>query len=117
MINDPIVDMSRMDKKALRTAYLVSGYLQKTLTDREKNELDHWINKSRQNLKIFEELTDPGKVERYAAIIQKMDKEGRENTHERMYGRNLLNHPAIRLAIAALIIIIGIVIIIFFIFF
>ncbi len=116
MIDDPIDDMSRMDKKALRTAYLISGCMQQTLTDREKIELDDWINESRQNLKLFEELTDPGKVERYVAIMQQMNKKGiRNKIEQRIYGRRLLSSPFIKLAIAALII--GIAIITFFIIF
>ena len=116
MIDDSIDDMSGMDKKALRTAYLISGYMQQTLTEREKIELDDWINQSRQNLKLFEELTDPGKVEKYAAIMQQMNKKRiRDKIDQRIYAGNLLNRPIIKWVIAASII--GITIITFFIFF
>jgi ferric-dicitrate binding protein FerR (iron transport regulator) len=51
------------DEKAYRIAYLVLGYLRKTLTDAEHDELDAWVEASDENMLLFEELTDEKNIE------------------------------------------------------
>lgn len=46
------------DKLAFRTAYLIAGYIQESLTSREHQELDDWVSDSLDNQLLFEELTD-----------------------------------------------------------
>lgn len=46
-----------------RIAYLISGYVQQTLTEREHNELDAWVEESDDNMKLFEELTDEENID------------------------------------------------------
>ena len=47
---------------AERTAYLIAGYIQNTLTEKEHDELDNWINEDDHNMQLFEELTDEQKL-------------------------------------------------------
>lgn len=47
-----------MDNAAFRAAYLIAGFINNTLTEKEHEELDLWINESDNNMKLFEELTD-----------------------------------------------------------
>ena len=47
-----------MDQQ-LRIAYLAAGFLCRTLSAGEHEELDRWVNAAPQNLQIFETLTDP----------------------------------------------------------
>jgi len=46
------------DEQAQRIAYLVTGYIRKTLTKKEHDELDHWVEASDKNMLLFEQLTD-----------------------------------------------------------
>jgi transmembrane sensor len=45
-------------EQAYRVAYLVAGFIRHTLTDKEEDELDDWINLKDDNMKLFEDLTD-----------------------------------------------------------
>ena len=47
---------------AEHTAYLIAGYIQNTLTEKEHEELDNWINEDDHNMQLFEELTDEQKL-------------------------------------------------------
>lgn len=51
------------DEKAYRIAYLILGYLRKTLTEAEHDELDAWVEASDENMLLFEELTDEKNIE------------------------------------------------------
>lgn len=51
------------DAKAHRVAYLVAGYIRKTLTAQEHDELDAWVEASDENMRLFEELTDEKNIE------------------------------------------------------
>jgi len=51
--------VSPEERQAYRVAWLVAGYINQTLTDAENIELDDWVNESMDNLRLFEELTDP----------------------------------------------------------
>ena len=51
-----------MNLAAERTAYLIAGYIQNTLTELEHEELDNWINEDDHNMQLFEELTDEQKL-------------------------------------------------------
>lgn len=52
-----------IDKQALRIAYLIAGFIRKTLTKSEHDELDAWVEASDENMKLFEDLTDEKNVE------------------------------------------------------
>jgi len=47
-----------MNEPAEKIARLIAGYIQKTLTSEEHDELDTWVNESDDNMRLFEELTD-----------------------------------------------------------
>lgn len=54
---------SDMDRPAYRIAYLIAGFIRDTLTENEHDELDNWVNKSEENMRLFEELTDEKNLE------------------------------------------------------
>ncbi len=41
-----------------RIAYLVAGYIKKTLSPSEHDELDAWVAASDENMLLFENMTD-----------------------------------------------------------
>ena len=51
------------DEKAYRIAYLIAGYIRRTLTEEEHDELDAWVEASDENMLLFEELTDEKNIE------------------------------------------------------
>jgi transmembrane sensor len=48
-----------IEKEAERIAYLLSGFMQQTLSEIEHDELDAWMTSNPNNQRLFEELTDP----------------------------------------------------------
>ena len=58
------------DEQAHRIAYLVAGFVRKTLTEKEHDELDAWVEASDENMRLFEELTDENNI---AANLRWMD--------------------------------------------
>ena len=62
-------------EQAFRIAYLVAGYIRKTLTSREHDELDAWVEASDENMKMFEELTDEKNIEANLAWMDKVNTE------------------------------------------
>lgn len=52
-------------KDPYRVSYLVTGFIQKTLTMEEEEELDDWLLASKENMRLFEELTDDKKMQDY----------------------------------------------------
>ena len=62
-------------KQAYRTAYLIAGFLKRTLTEEEKRELDAWILASDENMELFEKMTDEKNIEQAADWFRKMNVE------------------------------------------
>jgi transmembrane sensor len=48
---------------AFRVGYLITGYIQNTLTEPERDELDEWVTASDENMRLFAELTDEKNIE------------------------------------------------------
>jgi ferric-dicitrate binding protein FerR (iron transport regulator) len=63
------------DEKAYRIAYLVLGFIRKTLTEAEHDELDAWVEASDHNMLLFEELTDEKNIESNIAWMQSIQTE------------------------------------------
>lgn len=63
------------DEKAYRIAYLVAGYIRKTLTEAEHDELDAWVEASDANMLLFEELTDESNIEANLAWMESVQTE------------------------------------------
>jgi transmembrane sensor len=63
------------DEKAYRIAYLVLGYMRKTLTEAEHDELDKWVEASDENMLLFEELTDEKNIEANITWMQSIQTE------------------------------------------
>lgn len=73
------------DEKAHRIAYLVLGYLRKTLTEAEHDELDAWVEASDENMLLFEELTDERNIDANIAWMQSVQtEEALEKTKKRL---------------------------------
>ena len=70
-----------MDKAAHRTAYLIAGFIRNTLSEKEHDELDNWVNESDHNMKLFEELTDERNI---TANLEWMDKVQTEQSYQAM---------------------------------
>jgi transmembrane sensor len=58
------------DEKAYRIAYLIAGYIRKTLSEAEHDELDKWVEASDENMLLFEELTDEKNIEANLAWME-----------------------------------------------
>lgn len=72
MKENPYADM---DKGAYRIAYLVAGYIRGTITEKEHDELDNWVNASDHNMQLFEELTDENNLQANLAWMDKVKSE------------------------------------------
>ena len=73
------------EEEAARVAYLIAGYIRHTLTEKEHDELDEWITASDENLKLFEELTDPDTIQEGLNKMSKIDVDGaRERVKSRI---------------------------------
>lgn len=66
---------SDMDKGAYRVAYLIAGYIRNTITEKEHDELNDWVNASDHNMQLFEELTDEKNLEANLAWMDKVQSE------------------------------------------
>lgn len=66
---------ANMDKGAYRIAYLVAGYIRGTITEKEHDELNDWVNASDHNMQLFEELTDEKNLEANLAWMDKVKSE------------------------------------------
>jgi transmembrane sensor len=65
-----------MDRQAMRTAYLVSGFIRGTLSNTEHDELDEWIGASDANMKLFEDLTDERNLKENMAWMDQVNSRG-----------------------------------------
>lgn len=63
------------DEKAYRVAYLIAGYIRRTLTETEHDELDAWVEESDHNMLLFEELTDEKNIEANLAWMESIQTE------------------------------------------
>ena len=73
-----------MDKAAHRTAYLIASFIRNTLSEKEHDELDNWVNESDHNMKLFEDLTDE---ENITANLEWMDKVQTEKSYQALQQR------------------------------
>lgn len=73
-----------MDEKAYRVAYLVAGFIRHTLTEKEHDELEDWVNENDHNMQLFEDLTDERNIE---ANLEWMDKANTEKSYNALQQR------------------------------
>lgn len=78
MKKNPYADM---DKVAHRIAFLIAGYIRGTITEKDHDELNDWVNASDHNLQTFEELTDENNLE---ANLAWMDEVNSEKTFQQL---------------------------------
>ncbi len=101
-----------MDKAAYRTAYLIAGFIRNSLSEKEHNELDNWVNESDHNMKLFEDLTDEKNL---VANLEWMDKVQTEQSYQAMQEKGAFKVPLkkfynkkIWLAAASVIVVLGV---------
>jgi len=63
--------LNNRDEGAYRVAYLIAGFIRKTLTEAEHDELDAWVEARDENMLLFEELTDEKNIEANLAWMDK----------------------------------------------
>lgn len=72
-------------EQAHRTAYLIAAYIQQNLSPAEREELDDWVGASKENLLLFEELTDDDKRNKTLKWFHKLDIEkAKRRVHAKM---------------------------------
>jgi ferric-dicitrate binding protein FerR (iron transport regulator) len=101
-----------MDQPAYRIAYLIAAFLRNTITEKEHDELDDWVNESDDNMRLFEELTDERNLE---ANLAWMDKVQTEQSYKALQEKGAFTIPRKRfqlrpvwLAAASVVLIAGI---------
>lgn len=62
-------------QQAYRTAYLIAGFIKRTLSQEEKEELDDWIVAKEDNMRLFGELTEEKNIAASLAAFEKMNVE------------------------------------------
>ena len=63
--------------ESYRTAWLINGFLLKTLTGEEEKELDRWILTSEVNMQLFEDLTREEKTGNFLKWYASINTESR----------------------------------------
>lgn len=82
-----------LDEGAYRIAYLIAGYIRQTLTEKEHDELDDWVNADDKNMLLFEELTDEKNLE---ANLAWMDKVKSKQSYDALQQAGKFKTPAKR---------------------
>jgi ferric-dicitrate binding protein FerR (iron transport regulator) len=73
MKETPVQENGYSEEKAQRIAWLIAGYLQQTLGEKEHDELDEWVTASDANQQLFEELIHPAVIEKGLAQLGEAD--------------------------------------------
>ena len=81
---------ANMDKSAYRIAFLIAGYIRGTITEKDHDELDKWIEENDHNMLLFEELTDEDNLE---ANLEWMDKVNSEQLYQQMQESGAFKKP------------------------
>ncbi|HRG83140.1 MAG TPA: hypothetical protein PLO99_11545, partial [Chitinophagaceae bacterium] len=58
-----------------RAAYLISQFIQETISEEDEEELDRWMQQSELNMQIFEDLTDESMVRDFLTWYAERDTE------------------------------------------
>jgi transmembrane sensor len=90
-----------MDKVAHRIAFLVASYIRGTISEKDHDELDAWINESDQNMKLFEDLTDEKNLEANLAWMDQVNSGAAYNQLQQSGAFNKRKSRAFRVWIAA----------------
>ena len=62
------------EERAQRVAYLVIGFINKTLTTKEHDELDEWVGDNDDNIELFAQLTDERNRQEAMTFMRRFDK-------------------------------------------
>jgi transmembrane sensor len=80
-------------KTAERIAYLIAGFIKHTLSKKETDELDAWLESSQENLELFEELTDPNYIGQALSFRDSLDRKGALEKIKKDAGLTLRTRP------------------------
>ena len=107
----PDVDdnISKQVQRAYHISGLIAGFIKRTLTLAEQEELDEWISASDANMKMFGELADEKNIAAFLAAFERADTEAAlARVHQRFLEkkrtRKIVRYAAIP---ASIIIIVG----------
>lgn len=82
--------------ESARIAYLLAGYIRKTLTRSEHDELDDWVADNDDNMKLFEEMTDENYMDENLSWLDELaKKEALEKVRQKI-GFNKPGKPVIK---------------------
>jgi len=73
MKEDVPIGSNPQDEQAFRVAYLVAGFIGKTLTDAENIELDDWVTADMNNQRLFEKLIDKKNIDQWVQDRNNLD--------------------------------------------
>lgn len=76
MNEDPFTDLPGGEQQAFRIAYLVAGFVRHSLSRKEMDGLDEWVNASLENELLFEKLIDPGNNKEWLEKYRSVDTAG-----------------------------------------
>jgi len=74
------------EQRAQRVTYLVIGFINKTLTTREHDELDEWLEESDDNVELFAQLTDERNRDKAMTFMRRFYN---NKTYEKRHSRQL----------------------------
>ncbi len=69
------------NEEAIRIATLIAAYIRGTISEKDHDELDSWVEKSEENMLLFEKLTDPAQLE---LSLKEMDEMGEGPSFQRI---------------------------------
>lgn len=94
------------EERAQRIAYLVSGFINKTLTTKEHDELDLWVEESDENVELFSRLTDERNINEALAFMRSLDNESAyEKVRSKIFSERKKRKWLLPVSIAAILLI------------
>lgn len=80
-------EFQETEQRAQRIAYLIIGFIKRTLTTREHDELDEWLEESDDNVELFAQLTDERNRDEAMTFMRNFYN---DKTNEKRQSRQLL---------------------------
>lgn len=91
--------------EAKKVATLIIGYLNRTLSEQQREELDDWLSERTENMELFEKLTDENHLEESMLWFKKLDRQIR--LQEGGVGLRIIHYIRPVLWVAAAVLILG----------
>ena len=92
MPNDQRYEDDAIFEQKYRIAYLIATFLADKLTPSERNELDAWVGLNKENLLLFEELTDERQLKQTLQWFKELDVEkAKRRVHNKLHLQKEIN--------------------------